>query len=42
MKQSDAPVEERRVEIGKRHPAEIAVRPAKGVREDRLIVDLRN
>jgi len=42
MKQSDAPVKERRIEIRKRHPAEVALRPAKRVGEDRLIVGLRN
>lgn len=42
MKQSDAPVEERRIKIGERHPAEIVMRPTKRVREDCLIVDLRD
>ncbi len=42
MKQRDAPVEKRRIEIGEGHPAEITSCPAKRVRKDRLIVDLRD
>ncbi len=42
MKQGYAPVKDWRVEIRKRHPAEVTVRPAKRVRKDRLIVDLGN
>ncbi len=42
MKQRNAPIKKRRIEVWEGHPAEIVVRPAKRVWEDCLIVDLRN
>src|SRR5207302_10330168 len=40
--QADEPVEERRVEVREGHPAEVRVRPAEGVGEDRGVVYLRD
>src|SRR5712691_10910722 len=42
MKKGNTPVKERRVEIWIGHPAKVRMCPAKGIREDRLIVDLRD
>src|SRR5205085_5004029 len=42
MQERDEPVEERRVEIGEGHAAEVCVRPTEGVWEDRLVVELRD
>ena len=42
MQERDEPIEERRIEIGEGHAAEVCVRPTEGVWEDRLVVELRD